>query len=144
MQFQVLRRYELSAIHPDGGRCTPCCREDMGRRTQARRPGIIRHQEDGTDLQGGEVQQAVGAQQAFVHNSIAAQASAHTEPRAQDDTELELLWLHLTMRQLHLASTYTPNSAKAGGVMCGVGSPGGGSRQRPAVTASSCGVPSCV
>ena len=49
----------------------------------------------------------------FVHNSIAAQASAHTEPRAQqDDNELELLWLHLTVRQrkratiqLHLAST---------------------------------------
>jgi hypothetical protein len=56
---------------------------------------------------------------------IAAQASAHTEPRAQqDDNELELLWLHLTVRQrkraaiqLHLASTYMPNSAKAAGVV---------------------------
>jgi hypothetical protein len=61
----------------------------------------------------------------FVHNSIAVQASAHTEPRAQqDDNELELLWLHLTVRQrrraaiqLHLASALMPDSAKAEGVV---------------------------
>jgi exonuclease III len=60
----------------------------------------------------------------FVHNSIATQASVHIEPGAQNENELELLWLHLEVKQrkraavrVCLASTYMPNSAKADAVI---------------------------
>ena len=59
-----------------------------------------------------------------MHSSIQSQVTVHTEPSAQDENELELLWLHLTVKQRKraavracMASTYMPNSAKPDSVI---------------------------
>jgi exonuclease III len=60
----------------------------------------------------------------FVHQSIMDKAGMHVKPGVQNDNELELLWLHLEVKQrkraavrVCLASTYKPNSAKTDAVI---------------------------